>query len=136
MSQISASSTLKVEATCSFETWIYIQRIARHYIPQLNTHPSYSSENLKIVYFPIHKTRPLDNILYRCKSVRTLILYSYQIHFNVIVPPTVVSPKISLHVFLQNFCMDFSSSRACYISLPYHLRLSLFNNHILCRVLS
>jgi hypothetical protein len=98
MIQQISSSTLKMEATCSSETWVYIQPNARHDVPQLNILHSPRSENLKIVYFPVHKYRPLDHTQSRCEPVCTLIHYSYKIRFNIIIPPTAVS---NLYFFMS-----------------------------------
>jgi hypothetical protein len=47
VSCLAYSSTLKMEAICSSETWVYFQRTTWHYVPDDSTHHNHCYENLK-----------------------------------------------------------------------------------------
>jgi len=59
----------------------------------------------------------MDPVLIQINSLCNFELYLFKIYFNIILPPTPVSPKCSLQVFQQKICVNLSYL-LCVLQVP------------------
>jgi hypothetical protein len=76
------------------------------------------------LHYRVHNSPPLDPIVSQMNSVRTLIQYFFNIHFNIILPYTLSLPSgILISGFLAKILCKFLTSHTRYISSQSHFPL-------------
>jgi hypothetical protein len=98
------------------KTSVNFYKTTRRNNPEENHFHTRRRENLKshFVYYCVHKSQPLDNILSQVNKDHNLLHYFFKIHFNIILPST---PRSSSGFFPSGYRLKF-----CY-SGPYTLHL-------------